>query len=997
MRARLLDRLERRWDRRLVTVVAGAGFGKTILLTTAINQTNAAANDPITRRDVWLCCEADDEHADHLVAGLTRALDLPPTEVPSLDAIHEWVASQAPNEVCFVFDDVHEIATGSQGAAVLSSLVNDLPRNGHVVLASRDPVPVSTSRLAVGGYLERLAEADLAFEHSEIEHFAAIRGVDPGLLRSTAGWPALAELTASGGADLVFDYLWDEILERIGLERAAHLARFARVGGGDDEVVSAIVGRSRRVEDLIEGVPLVERSASGWAALHPLWGPPLRRLVTDEEARDTLRDVAMIHRTRGRFTLAVNLLTEAEDWVGIVAVMREVEVEYATPPVVAGELGRWCHLLPPVWRRVPEALLATGLAREARAPLEAVEFFESAADGFRGNGDVDGELAAIARDGLVRWWIRDLRGLFVLLGRAGELAAGGSASARVLTSIGEASIAHLRGDSAKTLAALAGVNDALAGGWLPYIHWHRSVAHRRTGDLRKARAELDATTTIPTGRFASDIVSAGLHIDWLQGRVHDVCDGLGDLRAHYISTGDDFLRRETILELACKSAWVGDLDDASRCLAAAVDLVADMSGPLATILTVIAAAAIDVGTGDEVRAASRLHDGVHAALAGSDRWYWYDRAAIALPYVLLPETRALWARHAVSPTHQPGLLLAEALAAARAGDRSVVRAMTWPDTGIVRTHLPQRWIAELASEGIASENPPPNDLIDALGSFLPSTTTTLVAASSTSDSPMSPAARAVPVGRSGARNAMLRIAVIGTLELRLDGVRIDHGDLRRQRVRQLACYLVVKGRVRREEAAADLWPELDDGGRNLRVTLNYLQHLLEPDRAGRQPPFFVQVEGPWLALRCDKHLVVDAWELTGRLDEAAAAERAGRPLSALVAYRGALGLWRGEPFVDAPHATWAETARTRLRTRYSNALVRAGELELGESNLRDALVFAEAALVAETTSETAYRLVVRARLGLGDRAGARRALDDCRAALAELNLEPEPATIALLR
>ena len=93
------------------------------------------------------------------------------------------MASQAPNEVCFVFDDVHEIATGSQGAAVLSSLVNDLPGNGHVVLASRDPVPVSTSRLAVGGYLERLAEADLAFEHSEIEHFAAIRGKGLGVNR----------------------------------------------------------------------------------------------------------------------------------------------------------------------------------------------------------------------------------------------------------------------------------------------------------------------------------------------------------------------------------------------------------------------------------------------------------------------------------------------------------------------------------------------------------------------------------------------------------------------------------------------------------------------------------------------------------------------------------------------------------------------------------------------------------------------------------------------
>jgi ATP/maltotriose-dependent transcriptional regulator MalT len=72
-RPRLLSTLALRWERRLVTIVAGPGFGKTALLAAALAD---HASDP-DRRDVWLCCEPPDESEERLVAGLAQAAALP--------------------------------------------------------------------------------------------------------------------------------------------------------------------------------------------------------------------------------------------------------------------------------------------------------------------------------------------------------------------------------------------------------------------------------------------------------------------------------------------------------------------------------------------------------------------------------------------------------------------------------------------------------------------------------------------------------------------------------------------------------------------------------------------------------------------------------------------------------------------------------------------------------------------------------------------------------
>ncbi|MGH9274080.1 MAG: BTAD domain-containing putative transcriptional regulator, partial [Acidimicrobiales bacterium] len=212
-RPRPLATLTERWDRRVVTVVAGPGFGKTALLVAATTN-----QSPQLGTDVWLSCEPADESADHLTAGLAHAIDLAPGA--DLDAVLGAVWAQVPREVCIVLDDVHEIPSGSGGAEVLARLVSDLATNGHLVLASRDAIPVPLARVAAGGQLARVTEGDLVFDADELAAFAMARGVEPALLASTGGWPALAELTASAGADLVLDYLWEEVLAGLGEERA---------------------------------------------------------------------------------------------------------------------------------------------------------------------------------------------------------------------------------------------------------------------------------------------------------------------------------------------------------------------------------------------------------------------------------------------------------------------------------------------------------------------------------------------------------------------------------------------------------------------------------------------------------------------------------------------------------------------------------------------------------------------------------------------------------
>jgi LuxR family transcriptional regulator, maltose regulon positive regulatory protein len=977
VRGRLLEALGRRWHLRLVTLQAGPGFGKTASLVAAMAQV------PSPGHDVWLSCETDDDDADHLVAGLAEALGLPPSS--TITQLVDSVWSRAPERVCLVLDDGHAIPPGSSGAEVLARLVADLPLNGHLLIASRTSPPVPTARLAAAGQHLALTEHDLLFDDAELAAFATARGVSLELLAPTGGWPALLELTAATRSDVVHDYLWEEVLSGIGTERASLLALLSVVGGGDDEVLSALAGSPSTIDELVDGVPLIERSAGDRARPHDLWGPELDRFLDPAEVDGARRRAARVHLERGRQGVAVDLFAAAGAWSELLSVLRVATVGAvsSTSPL---DLARWHRLLPLSSRSEPDALLAAAVATQARSLGESLVLFQAAAQGYKARGDGVGELTTVAHEALVRSWMGDLPAILSLYERVVELAAAGVPGGRALEGVGLAFLDHLAGDGGGVLEHTEGIADQLVGGWEADARWLRSVAHRQRGDLRRADDELDLVPPDEPDRIQMQIRLARLRIGWLRGEADRVRDELPSIIAFYEDDGERYLASEATLELAAKVAWLGDAPRARRLVTAADDLMPGVDRPLMRILRVIAMAAASVAEGDEEGAAELLRPVVLDTLGQPQGWYWRDRAALALVHVLLPESRPVWEREP-GRAHLPGLALAEAVESARTG-ASVPDSFEWPEPGVVRTHLPARWCAELVAAGAAAGRPAPPELLSSLGE------PAVVSLQEVADGPRAGQARA-------ARRLLgslpptppyhLRISLIGPLAIVRRGEPDVSPELRRIRVRELLTYLVVHHRVRREVVIEELWPDIGDDGRNLRVTLSYLQRALQPERARGTPPYFLRAEGPWLVLGGQPHLTVDSWELEALLEAAGAAAQEGDPAAELAAGEAALPLWRGEPFADFPYASWTEPKRTWLRVRFVRTAVRAGELLLAAHRILEARAAAGAALDADPTAEAAHHLVIRSHLADHDRDAARGAMATYKVARADLGLGPDPS------
>ncbi len=204
-------------QRRLTTLIAGPGFGKTTALA------DWAAEQPVA----WYTASGDDQDAPSLAAGLVAALRLraPTLELPipraigqapddegaagdravaTAAALASAVQSAAPSTLVLVIDDVHELEAGTSGAALLDALVRQLPERARVVMAGRDGPPFPVSRLQTRGQAITLGATDLAFELPEtVAVLGAALGDEEELDRvaellhaRTSGWPAAVRLTA---------------------------------------------------------------------------------------------------------------------------------------------------------------------------------------------------------------------------------------------------------------------------------------------------------------------------------------------------------------------------------------------------------------------------------------------------------------------------------------------------------------------------------------------------------------------------------------------------------------------------------------------------------------------------------------------------------------------------------------------------------------------------------------------------------------------------------
>ena len=381
-RLRLIRHLEEATRGRLTLVCAPAGFGKSTLLGDWILRSGLAVG--------WVSLDQDDNDParffSYLVAALRNAAPTtgekagsllhspqPPTRALLTDLVNE--AAAVPKDFAIVLDDYHVIEDEAVHAT-LAFLLEHLPPQMHLVVASRTDPPLLLSRLLASGDLTRLAASDLRFTPEEAAEFLSeVMGLDLSaddiatLEERTEGWVAalqLAALSMRGREDLsgfvsafagterhVFDYLAEEVLDRQSDEERTFLLRTSILDRLSAPLCDAVTGQdqSQATLEKLERmnlllVPLDDRRQ--WYRYHHLFSDFLReRLRKDnpEMVSEVHSRASVWHESHGTGNEAIGHALAAADYdraAGLIERLEDAMLGQGELPMI----GRLIKTLP---------------------------------------------------------------------------------------------------------------------------------------------------------------------------------------------------------------------------------------------------------------------------------------------------------------------------------------------------------------------------------------------------------------------------------------------------------------------------------------------------------------------------------------------------------------------------------------------------------------------------------------------------------------------------
>jgi LuxR family maltose regulon positive regulatory protein len=512
-RPRLVGQLHQGLAGPLTLVCAPAGFGKTALLAdwargsprpVAWLSLDAGDNDPARFwRHVIAALEEVRPGVGERIAGLLGP-PAPPTFEGLVTALINDLAGQ-PDQVLLVLDDYHLVEAQPVHGS-LGFLLEHLPSQMHLVVASRADPPLGLARLRASGQLAELRADDLRFTSEEAAALLreAVRSDLPdaavGVLTArTEGWAAglqLAGLSLRGQADVagfvaafggshryVLDYLTEEVLDRQPEQLRTFLLETSVLERLSAELCDAATGRGDG-QQLLEGieranlflVPLDE--VRGWWRYHQLFADLLRvrlRQERPERVPQLHRNAAAWCEEHGLADDAVRHALAAGDaaWS---ARLVERHIDRLLLRSEGATLQRWLAVLPPelVGSRprllLTQALLAlvSGRVEAVEGPLDAAE---RALAGAAGAADEPYEPS---------------------VGRAASLVTNVPAT----IAIGRAFLAELRGDADREITfahqALAKLGE---GEWMldAYTRLHLAVAEWLRGRLPEAERALTSS------------------------------------------------------------------------------------------------------------------------------------------------------------------------------------------------------------------------------------------------------------------------------------------------------------------------------------------------------------------------------------------------------------------------------------------------------------------------------------------------------------------------
>ena len=655
-------------------------------------------------------------------------------------------------------------------------------------------------------------------------------------------------------------------------------------------------------------------------------------------------------------------------------------------------LGDWLKRLPGPVRSHPGRPAALGDGGHGQAPGTARERLERAAAGFRDAGDVTGEMACLVSLFHIAFWHNELRAMLPIIARWQELAEQGVQDATTAASLGRALLADRPAAARAELARLPASSSGPVAVLVDWIRAHLLVLTLGEPERAVSWAREALPLAPPTLRSSirCELVEGLRMLGQSAEAAAQAATMLGEQESAAVRSP-----RHLAVAVVLR-AFLGERDQTADLLRQLRAVTETSPLPWAPLAELIGRSAVAAGHDDEEEASALMAEILGHPMALPLVLLRISPAALPLQYVLSPGSRRAWEDLELLGVLASVRRLARAVVALREGARAeVVDEVRVDDLDGVIGRLPIGWLVLLAVALAVRGRDEGTRLVQRLGPLA----RPALRAIEDARGPMSTTARQLLSVVPSTPQHALRIDVLGPLTVFRDGVEVDDTNSRRTRVRQLLGYLVVHHQASRHQLTAELWPDLDeaDAARNLRVTLNYLQRLLEPTRDERDAPFFLRAKASLLELVEDPSLEADLRVFERELDEADLAERQGAPSLALAAYLRAAERYHGDLLADQAADGWLERERVRLRRRYLRAVLRAGHLLLASGEAGRAEDLALRALAAESWSEEAYRILVAALIGQGQRAAAQHSLDQMFEMLADLGVPASADAFELAR
>ncbi|BAS12436.1 serine/threonine-protein kinase PknK [Arthrobacter sp. Hiyo8] len=384
-RPRLISRLGQADEQTLILISAPAGFGKTTVLAEWL------ADSPATGRShAWLSLDQRDNDPVLFWTYLVAALDKASTGIGAraLAALRSTQSSTEDflttliNELqggqdrfTLVLDDYHVI--DNQGVQeALAFLVENLPSQLQLVIASRADPALPLPRLRARGRLLEIRAADLRFTLEEAgTYFNAVMGLgltaqDIAALEGRAeGWIAalqLAALSMQGRGDVagfiagfagddryVVDYLAEEVLQRQPDDVRNFLLQTSILNRLNGQLCDAVTGQNTgkaMLEALDRGnlfvVQLDDRR--WWYRYHHLFADVLRARLMDEQPgriHELHERASLWHEQNGDIPEAIRHALAAQDFERA-ADLIELAIPALRKDRQEATLSRWLEALP---------------------------------------------------------------------------------------------------------------------------------------------------------------------------------------------------------------------------------------------------------------------------------------------------------------------------------------------------------------------------------------------------------------------------------------------------------------------------------------------------------------------------------------------------------------------------------------------------------------------------------------------------------------------------